>query len=162
MNVSPISIQIELSHLFSVIKDGSIILGVIIALANYRGQKRQGAIRNSLDALDLFWKEVTSEDLELWQDVYFSAYEGAGAKQGRFVVHLKDGSIEQVPLTNLFVQEGTGLYIADARLQIDDETEFQDLTFGSVRKIAEQLNWICYQIRYGNVDLEIICNDRLS
>jgi hypothetical protein len=130
------------------------IIGGVIALANYRSQNRQRAIDNSFNSLNLFEKSIPDEDIEIWKKVYFNSHESVGAQPGHFVVLFEENKMQQVPISSLFIQEGTGLYLSEAKFgQTDSAT---DLHLGAIRRIAEQLNLIGCELLYGNVELRII------
>jgi hypothetical protein len=140
--------------IFALIRDVFVVPTLMITFLSYRSQHRQRAIDNSRSLLEVFKESIPEEDREIWREVLFNTYESTGAEPGCFVVYTTDDVIEQKPISSLFITEGQGLYIPQAKFNLD--TDISDLDLSPVRRIAEELNLIGYEILYGNVDLRII------
>ncbi|GAX35072.1 hypothetical protein [Nodularia sp. NIES-3585] len=136
------------------VKNFFIIVGGAIALASYRSQNRQRGIDNSLNSLKMFEKTIQDKDIEIWKTVYSNTYEGMGADLYHFVVFSEEDKTNQIPLSHLFISEGKGLYIPESKFNFNED--ISDLELGSIRRIAEQLNLIGYEVLYGNVEVRII------
>ncbi len=149
-----LEISLDLSSLLDFVKNLFIIVGGTVALASYRSQNRQRGIDNSFNSLKMFEKTIQNEDIEIWKKVYFNTYESTHAEPNHFVVFSEENRIEQIPLSNLFISEGQGLYVSKSKLNLDEKTS--DLKLGSIRRITEQLNLIGYEVLYGNIELRII------
>jgi len=144
----------DLFRLIDFVKNFFIIAGGAIALASYISQNRQRGIDNSFNSLKMFEKTIQDRDIEIWKKVYSNTYESTGAEPYHFVVFSEENKTNQVPLSHLFISEGQGLYIPESKLNLNEE--ISDLELGSIRRIAEQLNFIGYEVLYGNVELRII------
>jgi hypothetical protein len=149
-----LKVYLNLTSLLDFVKNFFLIVGGVIALASYKSQHRQRAIDNSFNSLKMFEKTVQSRDVEIWKNICFNTYESTGAVSNHFVVFSGKNEVSQIPLSNLFISEGQGLLIPDSKFNLCDEAF--DLELGSIRRITEQLNFIGYEVLYGNTEIRII------
>lgn len=124
----------NLKDFLSFVKDTVLIIGGIIGFFQFYLQQNQRRIDNSLRLIDKFRERITEEKIKVFKDIFFSSMESCGVEEGHF---LYNG--ESIPLDNLFIQEGSG--------SIYDK--------GIIRDIAEELDFIAYQILEGNIDFYI-------
>lgn len=140
----------NLTNILSLVKDVVIIAGVVIALLNYRSQVRQRAIENSIKLVDSFKTSLKTE-VEVWENIFFNSLESSGVEPNHFLVYDSNHNAVQIPIVDLFIQEGSGLLLWESKLLTTDKA--QDIVVGDVRRITEQFNLIGYEVLYGNIEI---------
>jgi hypothetical protein len=145
----------DIKNAFSVIKDVAILTGGWVALFNYRNQSNQRRIDNGVRLVKEFKESISPSEIKLWKELVLNTYEGTGAEVGNFIYFDFQNQRQQYPIEILFSNEGSGVIIPDSALNFEEDTK--DLPLGNlVRRIAEQLNLIGYEVLYGDIELRVI------
>ena len=120
-----------------------VVFGSVVGLTTISGylkQNQQRKIDNSYRIVEDFFKKITEKHLSIWKNIYINSTESCGARDGSFVLIDENGNKQLISISNLFLREGSG--------SIYDH--------GSVREIAEFLNFVSYHVLKGKVDFNII------
>jgi hypothetical protein len=165
MNLEFLEVSDLLLKLTGLIKDFCITAASLVAVFNYNSQVKQQGIGNGQKLLDTFENNVDSEDVEIWKKICFNTEESHGVDKGKFrVFTINEDKREQIDLYRLFNPEGTGLILNDVTLTpgeilsvncVNEKTKYR-LDLSGVRRIAERLDLIGYEILFGNVQVRLI------
>jgi hypothetical protein len=98
--------------------------------------------------------KAINQDIEIWKQVYFNAYESVGATANHFVVFDKNNEKQQIPISSLWTMEGQGLIIPNAKFNIAHETT--DLELIAIRRMTGYLNTKAYEILHRSADFYIV------
>lgn len=140
--------------IFSILKDILILSGVIAAFWNYYSQLQQREIENAFAMTERFYKSISPADLDRWVMVDRNSRESFGADIGEFVVFRDCDEQQKIPIELLFLSEGKG-YVAYAA-KFNPEDEVGDLDFSAIKRIAEQLEIMSYEMLKGQIEFRII------
>jgi hypothetical protein len=147
-----------LDELSIIVKNVSVVVGLIIGLVTYASKVRQDKFNNSFKLLESFTKHINDNDLSILRGVHFSCYEGCrGSKLGHFVTYQgADPILNRIP--NLFIPEGKGLSVRGrlASEKRSSESDNERTCLGAVRLIAEQLNIIAFEVLKGQMEIRIV------
>lgn len=143
---------------FQIIESIFVILAGSIALLAYFAQVRQDRINNAYLLIENFYKNISSDNISLLNDIYLNTYEATGVAPG-FFRYWKSKKPCKHRIADLFTPEGRGLLLPSASLYYENENALdgdKDIELGAIRQIANQLETLSYEALHGQVEHRII------